>query len=140
MDTLQLPPIPATAALFLPPATKAECGPNAQEMLDMCWGDDDDTINYFVELAQQMRIEDPWYSVFLKQCRDGCLEDDMHNFLTGLPTEHCGSWMPTDYSAVSDDSHTSDVDSSTADLDRCKNDACAKFHITWKNMAEAGST
>ena len=52
-DSLQLPPIPSSAALFLPPDA-ATCGPCGREMLNMFWGDDTDTINYFVELTQQM--------------------------------------------------------------------------------------
>ena len=76
---MQLPPIPSTSALFLPEHVKnpKSCGPNAMKMLDMFWGDVADSINYFVELKQQMRIEDPWYLVFLNQCRQGDLEDDM---------------------------------------------------------------
>ena len=46
-DILQLPPIPSSAALFLPPDA-ATCGPCAREMLDMFWGYGTDTINYFV--------------------------------------------------------------------------------------------
>ena len=65
----------------------------------MFWGDGADTINYFVELTQQMRIEDPWYSAFLDQCRRGYLDDEMYNFILGLPTEHCGSWLHHEPSA-----------------------------------------
>ena len=43
-DILQLPPIPSSSALFLPPDA-ANCGLCAREMLDVFWGDNVDTIN-----------------------------------------------------------------------------------------------
>ena len=46
-DTLQLPPIPSSAALFLP-RDAATCGPCAGEKLEMFWGDGADTINDFM--------------------------------------------------------------------------------------------
>ena len=119
-DTAQLPPIPSSSALFLPPATKANCGPNAKEMLDMFWGDGVNTINYFVELKQQMRLEDTWYSAYLDECRLGDLSDENYNFLCGLPTEHCGSWLSTDSEA------------------KCGSKACANLPRTWKEMRAAG--
>ena len=63
-DTLQLPLTPRSAALFLPQDAET-CGPYAREMLDMFWEHGADTINFFAEWTQQMRIEDPWCSVFL---------------------------------------------------------------------------
>ena len=99
-------------------------------MLNMFWGDDTDTINYFVELTQQMRIEDPWYSAFLDQCRHGYLDDEMCNFIVGLPTEHCGSWMTPTYGQSS----------SATGFASCKNAACLHLHTTWKEMSQAGST
>ena len=56
-NTLQLPPSPASPALFLPPAV-AECSPCGRDMLEMFWGDDENAINSFVELTQQMRVEE----------------------------------------------------------------------------------
>ena len=128
-DTLQLPPIPSSAALFLPPDAST-CGPCAREMLEMFWGDGVDTINYFVELTQQMRIEDPWYSALLDQCRRGYLDDEMYNFIVGLPTEHCGSWMPP----------ISGQSSSAAGFAGCENIACVHLQTAWNDMSQAGST
>ena len=72
-DTLQLPPIPDTQALYLPPSVAA-CSPCGRSMLEMFWNDDEHAINSFVELTQQMRQDDTWHSVFLNQCRAGNLE------------------------------------------------------------------
>ena len=58
-DPLQLPLISSSAALLVPPDAST-CRPCARNMLDMIRGDGVDTINYFIELTQQMRIEDPW--------------------------------------------------------------------------------
>ena len=77
-DTLQLPPTPASSALFLPPAV-ADCSPCGRHMLEMFWGDDEIAIHSFVELTQQMRVEDEWYRTFLEQCRAGYLDDEMYN-------------------------------------------------------------
>jgi hypothetical protein len=136
-DTLQLPPIPSSAALFLPPDA-ATCVPCAREMLDMFWGDGADTINYFVELTQQMRIEDPWYSAFLDQCRRGSLDDEMYNFIVGLPTEHCGSWIPAMARAPIEGPLTSSQSSSAAGYASCGNDACARLQTTWKDLCRMG--
>ena len=83
-DTLQLPPIPASSALFLPPAI-AKCSLCGRDMLEMFWGDDENAINSFVELTQQMRVEDEWYSAFLDQCRAGYFDDEMAISLANLP-------------------------------------------------------
>ena len=109
-------------------------------MLNMFWGDDTDTINYFVELTQQMRIEDPWYSAFLDQCRRGYLDDEMYNFIIGLPTEHCGSWLPTMSQAPTEHPPTSRQSSSAAGFASCRNIACSRLQTTWKDMSQAGST
>ena len=92
-------------------------------------GDGADTINYFAELTQQMRIEDPWHSAFLDQSRRGYFEDEMSNFIVGLPTEHCGSWMPP----------TSGQSNSGARFANCKNDVCLRLHSTRKEMSQVGS-
>ena len=126
-DTLRLPPIPASSALFLPPAV-AECSPCGRDMLEMFWGDDENAIHSFVELTQQMRVEDEWYSAFLDQCRAGYLDDEMYNFIIGFPTEHCGSWMPL----------TGNGNSSNAGFASCRNPTCMNLHKTWRHMFEEG--
>ena len=76
---MQLPPILSTSTLFLLEHVNKQksCGTSVIKMLDMFWGDGADRINYFVELEQQMRIEDPWYLAVLNQCRQGDLKHDM---------------------------------------------------------------
>ena len=57
-DFFQLPPIPASAAIFDPPnLCKTE---RSRKIVEMFWGDDVDSLNYFVELIVQKRIDDPW--------------------------------------------------------------------------------
>ena len=90
-DTQQIPPIPASSALFLPPIKKKSR--LARDMLAIFWEDGPDAINYFKELTIQVRVEDAWYSAFLKECRNGQLSEEMYNFLMGFPTLHAGSWM-----------------------------------------------
>ena len=93
-DSRQLPPIPFSAALFIPsPLKKQEV---AQAMINMFWGDGLDAINFFKELSIQERVADAWYNIFLQQCRQGNLTEEMYNYLMGLPTEHSGSWLPSD--------------------------------------------
>ena len=48
-DTLQLPPIPSTATLFLPPDTKGKTQA-ALDVLEMLWGEGKNTCHYFIEL------------------------------------------------------------------------------------------
>ena len=62
-------------------------------MLAIFWEDGPDAISYFKELTIQVRVEDAWYSAFLKECRNGQLSEEMYNFLMGFPTLHAGSWM-----------------------------------------------
>ena len=37
---------------------------------------------------------DTWFSDFLDSCREGDMDDEDWRFLHGLPTFHCGSWLP----------------------------------------------
>ena len=110
-DLYQIPPIPSTAALFIPPpdrtirksmdASKWTIQEKKSEFahtgLDFIWGDNIDvSINYFQELQVQKRQqEDVWYASILGECREGMLSDESYNFLHGFPTEHCGSWLST---------------------------------------------
>jgi len=91
-DLYQIPPIPASSALFIPP----KVGKSEQERtaLALFWGtNENDSINFFRELHEQKRVvNDPWYSSLLDECRYGCLSEESYNFLLGLPTQHAGSW------------------------------------------------
>ena len=128
-DMQQLPPIPSSAALFIPPAAKTTV--TANEMLNIFWGTGADALNFFKELTIQQRTADPWYRCFLQECRAGALSDEMYNFLMGLPTRHCGSWLPD---GVSDDLHEDPF------LLRCYDDNCASLHETWADNAEEGAS
>ena len=89
----------------------------AQRALNLFWGDDDDTLNSFVELTIQKRIEDLWYADVLKECRLGDLSAESYNFLHGLPTEHAGSWRKD------------------CTLD-CGSENCISLPLIWKAMRE----
>jgi hypothetical protein len=119
-DMLQLPPIPSSAALFLPPDPTSKTQA-ALDVLEMFWGEGENTVNYFIELNMQMRVEDDWFNDFLMQCRAGDLEDEMYNFFMGFPTEHCGTWMPGGTAAKQHN--------------KCGQSACALLHVKWKAMA-----
>ena len=138
-DMLQLPPIPNTAALFLPPG-RAKKSELANSMLHLFWGDDEDSINYFQELRQQMRVEDDWYDRFLRQCRYGALEDELYYFLMGLPTEHCGSWLST----MLPDTETSPGAAcsqlpANPGYASCGNRACSELPSRWHELFRAGA-
>ena len=84
----------------------------------MLWNSEADSLNYFVELTIQKRIEDPWYSTIMEECRYGKLSDESYHSLLGLPTEHTGSWN-------SDGTLT------------CGSDICASLPATWRSLAAA---
>ena len=90
-DLFQIPPIPASSSLCIPP--KAGNTSVEQAALTLFWVDGaSDSINFFRELTQQKRVlDDPWYSALLDECRFGRLSDEAY-ILLGLPTEHAGSW------------------------------------------------
>ena len=84
-DLFQIPPIPASAALFIPPkATKSEQEDTA---LNLFWSENSsESLTDFWELEVQKRVvDDPWYSSVLTECRYGRLSDESYNFLLGLP-------------------------------------------------------
>lgn len=87
-----------------------------------------------------MRIVDPWYSQFLGQCRRGYLDDEMYNFIVGLPTQHCGSWMPASPQEGSDAGFCPEGRSTAAGYAACRNDACARLHLARHTMAQKGTT
>ena len=122
-DMKQLPPILASAALFIPPVGKKTR--MAREALDLFWSSGPDAMNFFQELTIQSRIKDPWYVRFLQECRVGNLSEEMYNFLMGLPTEHCGSWRPGE-----DDQ----------EVVECGNAECAALPKRWQDIALKGGT
>ena len=73
-----------------------------------------------------MRVEDEWYNAFLEQCRAGCLDDEMYNFMS--PTEHCGTWMPPPLNK----------NTRIEGFAVCANPICMTLHNTWKHMSEQG--
>ena len=91
-DMQQLPPIPSSTALFNPPVNKKS--QLARKVLDIFWSDGPNALNYFRELTIQVRVLDPWYNVFLQECRSGDLSEEMYSFLIGFPTQHTESWIP----------------------------------------------
>ena len=122
-DMQQLPPIPASTALFNPPVGRKSA--LAREVLDMFWSNGPDALNYFQELIIQVRIaDDPWYKTFLEECRSGSLSEEMYNYLMGLPTQHTGSWMPDKASGFV----------------RCGNHLCTELPELWLRMAKEGGT
>ena len=135
LDLYQIPPIPSSAALFIPPPERSiqkssNCdawliqekkSEFAHTGLDFIWGENIDiSINYFQELKVQKRQqEDLWYASVLNECREGRLSDESYNFLHGFPTANCGSWISTD--VVS-----------------CGNLKCANLTKTWSSLALQG--
>ena len=122
-DLWQLPPIPDSSALFKPPDAKSSA--TAKVALELFWGDGDDALNYLAELTIQKRVEDPWYSDFLSQCRDGKLDDEHYHFLMGMPTRNPGSWRQ----AGTSPGHV-----------ECKKKTCQNLGDVWSDMAKAGAT
>ena len=91
----------------------------------MFWGEGPGALNFFQELTIQVRVVDAWFNAFLGQCRLGALEEDMYNFLTGLPTQHAGSWSPTA------------CGQGTVD---CGRPSCSVLPAAWNEMAQKGAS
>ena len=116
-DFFQIPPIPSTASLTIPPIEKKT--EHATKALDLLWGDGSDALNFFAELTLQKRIDDKWYADMMEECRYGRLSNEAYNFLVGLPTENPGSFRK---------------DGSL----ECANTNCTKLAEIWKQMAREG--
>ena len=125
-DWWQLPPIPDSGALSKPPHDK--CSHRAKRVLEVFWGTGPDSLNFFVELTEQKRIQDPWFNDVLFECRDGRLSYESYCFLFGLPTHHCGSWR------------TSSAGEASAGYASCGSDECARLEQRWRHMAMQGDT
>ena len=80
-----------------------------------------DSLNFFMELTIQKRIEDEWYADVMEECRYGALTQESYNFLVGRPTEHTGSWR---------------ADGTL----ECESVSCAALLGKWKRMAESGES
>jgi hypothetical protein len=127
-DVNQIPPIPSTAALFIPPSGKKTAV--AKEVLDIFWSDGPDSLIFFMELTIQKRTPDAWYSSLLDECREGCLTDTQYNFLMGLPTKHTGTWLPNG---------RTDGLGEDAFLLRCYSDSCRDLPRRWESAARQGN-
>ena len=89
-DFYQIPPIPSSASLAIPPLHKKSEA--AKQALDLMWADGEDSLNFFIELTVQKRIDGPWYASMVEECRYGQFSEGSYNFLVGLRTAHTGSW------------------------------------------------
>ncbi|CAK0869630.1 unnamed protein product [Prorocentrum cordatum] len=91
-DFYQIPPIPASAAVFLPPKD----GKTSQEKaaLELFWSSDPRVgLTHFWELVIQKRVTaDPWYNSVLQEAREGRMSEESYHFLMGMPTAHAGCW------------------------------------------------
>ena len=81
------------------------------------WADGEDSLNFFIELTVQNRIDDPWYAGVMEECRYGQLSEESYDFLAGLPTQRPGSWR---------------ADGAVA----CGNAEYAALPERWRRMAE----
>ena len=84
----------------------------------MLWSDDNDAVNYFIEMTEQKRIKDAWYARAMMECRQGKLSRENYCFLHGLPTLHSGSWQ-------------------TGESLECGQEKCLKLASDWANMEGA---
>ena len=120
-DWWQLPPIPDTNALFIPPTKKKS---EIQRcVLDMFWGNSPNALNFFKELTIEKRVENSWYASFLTECRNGHLSSELRHFLFGYPTQHAGSWYCT---------------SNGEERLGCNSEYCRNLPTKWRELARAG--
>ena len=118
-DMYQIPPIPSTSSICIPP--RAKVSEHGKVALNLFWGSDADSLNYFQELTIQKRVQnDPWYVAVLDECRYGSLTPENYNYIHGLPTLHTGSWTRAHGVA-------------------CKMARCEALPNEWKRMAAAGA-
>ena len=84
----------------------------------MMWTDGEDSLNIFIELTIQNRIDDPWYVSVMEECRYGQLSEEAYNYLVGLPTEHTVSRRAN--GSV-----------------QCQTEGCASLPATWNRMPDS---
>lgn len=91
-DFFQLPPIKNTPLCTLPQSiVNLAHITNAQleQGLELFW----DGTNAIIELDEQVRCVDSWWTEVLHQCRNGNMSNDTHAFLHGENTCVSGSWL-----------------------------------------------
>ena len=110
-DFWQFTPVQDTAIFSNPFATYTLA--TTQDMLKSFWTREQDSIQTFLQLTEEIRCKDPWLSYFLKRARHGNMEHELYCFMHGLPTRHCGSWMPD------------------TGLTACKQSSCADLTSVW---------
>ena len=96
-DLWQLPPV-SKVSILANPFRKYDSF-HVTDTLRMFWFPDKQTgfsEKALTEFQVCKRIDDPWYSNVMNQCRDGALEDDSYNFLHGYPTLTEGCHMEND--------------------------------------------
>ena len=81
----------------------------------------------------QKRCEDDWYHDVLVACRNGCLSEELYNFLHGFPTKHCGSWK-------SKRPEGEQESMPTEGYAQCGNATCVVLHESWASLARAGKS
>ena len=94
--------------------------------MDIFWSSGPNALNFYQELCVQKRIDDPFWNVFLQECRAGALTEEIYNFLMGFPTEHAGSWLPQESGEKQNIS--------------CQNIGCEQLPHVWRDMALAGAS
>ena len=105
-DFFQLPPAGGTAVMPNPKSQSSLEHANVQNTLMRFWScyDDANDVNALqqwqetnckvMDLQVNHRSgEDVWYSDMLTSCREGNMSMTDWQFLHGLPTEECGSWL-----------------------------------------------
>ena len=88
-----------------------------QKILEMFWKKGENSIQKTWLLTKSMRTDDEWLQVVLGMARYGTMSWEVYCFIHGLPTRHCGSWLPK------------------KDLPACGHQACADLaNGAWQDM------
>ena len=110
-DFYQLPPVGGTPIMGNPYCESVLANESVQNIMSRIWQCIDEPENpnalqlWTDELGQvpsrvldfkvnQRSGDDRWFADLLTSCREGNMKDDDYLFLHGLPTVHCGSWLP----------------------------------------------
>ena len=81
-DFWQLKPVHGTAIFSDPANAKTLL---ARHGLELFWGSPPQSIHRCWNFSRSLRCDDAWYNKFLGECRDGCLTEQMYNFIHGFP-------------------------------------------------------
>jgi hypothetical protein len=104
-DWWQLPSVGGICIMSNPFSEKAMESAKVSHILNMFWDKDSQySVQRWPEsnkrvlcLEQNKRSgADAWFSELLTNCREGDMTEDQYNFLHGLPTKVCGSWLSRD--------------------------------------------